>query len=66
MLPMFDGIPRTYRVWATEYYGRDIPLQAIDSVYQHRPLTEQLVVALNPRQSLHRLNSEIVAIGYSV
>jgi len=65
MLSMFDGVPGTYRAWAIEYYGRDTPLQAIDSVYQHRPLTEQLVVALNPRQSLQRLSSEIVAIGYS-
>ena len=66
MLSMFDGVPATYRAWAIEYYERDLPLEAIESVYEHRALTEQLVVALNPLQSLQRLNSQIVEIGYAV
>ena len=62
---MLDGVPGTYRAWAIEYYERDLPLEAIESVYEHRALTEQLVVALNPRQSLERLNSQILEIGYT-
>jgi hypothetical protein len=61
-----DGVPETYRAWAKESYERDIPLEAIESVYAHQRLTEEFVVALNPRQSLERLNSEIIEIGYAV
>jgi hypothetical protein len=64
MLSMLDGNPGTYRAWAIDYYQRDIPMEAIESVYQHRVLTEEFVGSLNPRQSLGRLNSEIVEIGY--
>lgn len=65
ILSMLEGVPGTYRAWAIEYYERDLPLEAIESVYEHRALTEQLVVALNPRQSLERLNSQILEIGYT-
>jgi hypothetical protein len=66
ILSMFDGVPETYRAWATEYFNRDLPLEPIESVYQHRSLTNDLVVTLNPQQSLALLNSEIVEIGYAV
>ena len=66
ILSMLDGVPKTYWAWAKEYYERDIPLDAIESLYEHQRLTEKLVVALNPRQSLERLNSEIIEIGYAV
>lgn len=66
ILSMLDGVPETYRAWAKEYYERDIPLGAIESLYEHQRLTEKLVVTLNPRQSLERLNSEIIEIGYAV
>jgi hypothetical protein len=66
ILSMFDGDPGTYRTWAIEYYERDIPLGAIESVYQHRALTDTLVATLNPQQSLDLLTSEIAEIGYAV
>lgn len=65
ILSMFDGIPETYRAWANEYYERDVPLEAIARVYQHRKLTDELVTGLNPEQSLELLTSDIVAIGYA-
>jgi hypothetical protein len=66
VLSMFDGVPSTYRAWACEYYERDVPLEAIESVYRHRKLTGELVIAINPQQSLERLNSEIIEIAYPV
>jgi hypothetical protein len=66
MLSMLDGLPETYRVWANEYYDCDLPLAPIESVYQHQCLTNDLVLMLNPQQSLALLNSEIVEIGYAV
>jgi hypothetical protein len=64
ILSMLDGDPKTYRAWAKEYFGRDLPLEAVESVYEHRSLTDELVIALNPQQSLGRLHSEIAQIGY--
>jgi|SoiMetStandDraft_2_1073263.scaffolds.fasta_scaffold38027_3 hypothetical protein len=32
ILSMLDGVPATYRAWAIEYYERDVPLRAIESV----------------------------------
>jgi hypothetical protein len=66
ILSMLDGAPLTYTVWAKEYYERDVALEAVEHVYQHRPLSQELVAAINPRQSLERLASEIVQIGYPV
>ena len=66
ILSMLDGAPLTYKAWAKEYYERDVALEAVEHVYQHRPLTLEFVAALNPRQSLERLASEIVQIGYPV
>ena len=62
---MLDENPKTYWAWAREYYGRDIPLEAVERVYDHRTLTDDFVFALNPLQALERLNLEIAQIGYA-
>jgi hypothetical protein len=64
ILSMLDGAPGTYRSWAGEYYERDVPIRAIETIYRHQPLTEELVFALNPQQSLEKLGSDIAEIGY--
>lgn len=63
---MLDGNPETYWRWAREYYDRDIPMHAVESVYQQRLLTEELVTALNPQQGMEHLRSEIAKIGYAI
>jgi hypothetical protein len=65
ILSMFDGVPETYRAGAIEYHERDLPLGAIESVYQHRALTDELVATLNPQQSLELLTFEIADIGHA-
>lgn len=66
LLSMLDGNPETYWRWAREYYDRDIPMHAVESVYQQRLLTEELVTALNPQQGMEHLRSEIAKIGYAI
>jgi hypothetical protein len=66
MLSMLDGSPKTYWAWAKEYHERDIPLEVVESVYEHRTLTDEFVFALNPLQTLERLRTEIAQIGYAV
>jgi hypothetical protein len=64
MLSILDGAPDRYRGWASAYYERDLPVAPIEAVYRHQPLTEELVMSLNPQQRLNRLGNDIAEIGY--
>lgn len=64
LLFILDGNPDTYRQWAGEYYEKNIPLDAVKSVYEHKPLTEQLVTSLNSERLIDDLNSDLDEIGY--
>jgi hypothetical protein len=51
--------------WASEYYGRDdLRLTDVEHVYQHSPLTAEMVARLNPDLSLAALASDAIEIGY--
>lgn len=64
LLGIFDRDPRTYQLWAVDYYERDFPLIAVQSVYEHRPLTNDLVKALNAEIVPSDLTSDALEIGY--
>jgi hypothetical protein len=65
LLSAYDGRPETYHAWAKAYYQpRRFPLAAVRRVYEHRPLTEKTVRALNPERDLEALDEEIGIIGY--
>ena len=53
-----------YASFASWYYERDLPLAAIESVYAHRPLTQDLVGLLNPGLKLDQMGKDLAAIGY--
>ena len=64
LLAILDGKPETYAAWASEYYERPIPVEAVREIYAHKPLTQQLVSRLNPDRSLEDLESDLDEIGY--
>ena len=65
LLSPLDGAPGTYLAWASEYYGRDdLRLTDVEHVYQHSPLTAEMVARLNPDLSLAALASDAIEIGY--
>ena len=64
LLAILDGKPETYAAWATEYYERPIPVEAVREIYAHKPLTQQLVSRLNPDRTLEELESDLDEIGY--
>jgi hypothetical protein len=66
LLSPLDGQPETYRAWAQEYYEREMDLAAVAHVYGHRPLTSELVLALNPKASTSDLLAHAQEIGYPV
>jgi hypothetical protein len=65
LLFIFDGKPETYRKFAEEYYERSIPLSAVECIYKHQPLTDEIIASLNPDVSLADLKADIENIGYS-
>lgn len=64
LLARLDGRAATYRKWADEYYERKILLAPVKHVYQHLPLTAEIVAQLNPEVSLKKLTADIAEIGY--
>jgi hypothetical protein len=69
LLFILDGDPRTYRKWSqeyyeAEYYEREFPLSSIRAIYERKPLTPQIITALNPDITLDDLATDIDEIGY--
>jgi hypothetical protein len=65
LLARLDCAPETYLRWATEYYEREVSPHAVIAVYEHLPLTEEIVASLNPKRSLMSLREDIAEIGYA-
>ena len=64
LLFLLDGDPATYQEFAQEYYECSIDLEAVSSIYQHQPLTAEIIKALNPEVSLESLSSDLEEIAY--
>ena len=64
LLSILDGDPKSYIVWANEYYGRDLPEADVAAVYRHEPLTAELVSRLNPEVDLGSLAGDVAEIGF--
>jgi hypothetical protein len=65
LLVMLDGKPETYRAFAEEYYEKNIPLSAIEHIYNHQPLTNEIIASLNPGVSFADLKADMENIRYS-
>lgn len=64
LLRHLDRRPESYREFAAEYYEVDVQLTDVAAIYQHEPLTEQLVRRLNADVSLSDLEADVKEIGY--
>lgn len=64
LLFILDGKPETYHEFAEQYYERSVDLEAVKSIYEHQPLTTDVINRLNPEVSLESLRSELEEIGY--
>ena len=63
LLSVLDGKPKTYQKFAEEYYERAIDLGSVTAIYQHRPLTLEIVQKLNPDLTLKALRKDVAAIA---
>ncbi len=64
LLWLLDGNPATYQEFAADYFEKDIPLSAVQHIYEHKPLTESIVAQLNAEVSKVELQEDIDEIGY--
>jgi hypothetical protein len=64
LLAILDGNPRTYQAWAECYFERSVSLPAVVHIYEHRPLSEEIIAALNPNVSMRELAQDLEEIAY--
>lgn len=59
-----DRSPEAFQRWAEDYYEVPVDLEAVRHVFASRPLTEEVVRALNSEIFLADLVEDIAEIGY--
>lgn len=64
LLSILEGEPQQYRLWAESYYERSVPLDAVEHIYHHRQLTEDVIRSLNPDRDFETLATDTAEIGY--
>lgn len=64
LLAFLDGNPHTYQRWAQEYYGQLPALDALQEIYAHKPLTDDILMRLGSSRKLNELAEELQEIGY--
>ena len=64
MLSILDGAPISYEQWAQNYYKRPVDRTAVEHIYAHKSLTNEIVRLLNPGTNLSDLSEDIAKIGY--
>ncbi|GAA2453934.1 hypothetical protein [Streptomyces macrosporus] len=61
---LVDRSPEAFREFARDYYETPVDLAAVRHVLALRPLTDEVVAALNPEVTLAELADDITGIGY--
>lgn len=61
---LVDRSPEVYAQWASEYYEVPVDVEAVRHILAGRPLTQEVVAALNPDVELAGLAEDITEIGY--
>jgi hypothetical protein len=64
LLGLLDRDPRSYIAFASDYYDADIPLDSVQAIYDHAPLSASLVSSLNQGVSVGDLEPDLAEIGY--
>jgi hypothetical protein len=64
LIGILDGKPETYQEWAEAYYEKEVPLEVIQTIYAHQPVTDEMIEALNPECPREQLRANLEEIGY--
>ena len=52
-----------FKDWAEEYYEVDIPLGPLSEVYRNEPITEEIILKINPDGDLETVKRELEALN---
>ncbi|MCZ7438083.1 hypothetical protein O7598_16860 [Micromonospora sp. WMMC241] len=63
---LLDDIVDRYVAFADDYYGIAVDRAAVEHVVAHRPLTDAVTRALNPRLALADVRHDVATTGYPV
>ncbi len=55
-----------YRTWAERYYERGLLSSDVETVFEHRPLTRDLLFSLSKEPDFQRISSEAAEIAYPI
>jgi len=64
MLSILTSGPEEYKTYAREYFERDIPLSAVEHIYQHKKINSEFVRSLNSEVIFEELMVSLAEIGY--
>jgi hypothetical protein len=64
LLTLLDGAPESYCQFAEEYWESTLPMDCVTHIYNHLPLTVDVVKSLNADAELRDLKNELIEIGY--
>jgi len=52
-----------FKAWADEYFDLDLPEALLSKVYDDAPLTDELILGLNPSGNLAAIKADLKALG---
>lgn len=64
MLALLVAGPSGYKAWAESYYEIPVDLQAVSAVFDHAPLSDELILVLNPDADTGLVYRDAEEIGY--
>lgn len=64
MLALLVSGPRGYKEWAEDYYEVPVSLEAVVAIFSKQPLTDSVILVLNPDADLGSTYSEADEIDY--
>jgi hypothetical protein len=66
LLRLLDADPNSYQAWAESYYEQSVPVAAVRAIYEHSPLTPDLLSRLNPELTLAAVREDAAEIDYPI
>lgn len=65
LLALLAGPASAYVAYAADYFERDLPLEAVEHIYAHRRISDEIVRQLNPDVRYSEIGTELEnEIGY--